>query len=108
MLGMIAYDATEALARINVPTLVVVGDQDTTTTPEAGAFIVKHVPEAKLVMLTPARHMGLLEHHERFDQVVADPQTRALGMIQRRAGSELGLVGLPLYYAAQLVLAYTV
>lgn len=72
MLGMIAYDTTEALARINVPTLVVVGDQDTTTTPEAGAFIVKHVPEAKLVMLTPARHMGLLEHHERFDQVVAE------------------------------------
>jgi pimeloyl-ACP methyl ester carboxylesterase len=72
MLGMIAYDTTEALARINVPTLVVVGDQDTTTMPEAGAFIVKHVPEAKLVMLTPARHMGLLEHHERFDQVVAE------------------------------------
>jgi crotonobetainyl-CoA:carnitine CoA-transferase CaiB-like acyl-CoA transferase len=33
-----------------------------------------------------------------LDQVVADPQTRALGMIQRRAGSELGLVGLPLSF----------
>ena len=72
MLGMIAYDTTEALARINVPTLVVVGDQDTTTTPEARAFIVKHVPGAKLVRLTPAKHMGLLEHHERFDRVVAE------------------------------------
>jgi crotonobetainyl-CoA:carnitine CoA-transferase CaiB-like acyl-CoA transferase len=33
-----------------------------------------------------------------LDQVVADTQTRALGMIQRRPGSELGLVGLPLSF----------
>jgi crotonobetainyl-CoA:carnitine CoA-transferase CaiB-like acyl-CoA transferase len=33
-----------------------------------------------------------------LDQVVADPQTLALGMIQRRAGSDLGLVGLPLSF----------
>jgi hypothetical protein len=66
MLGMIAYDATEALARINVPTLVVVGDQDTTTTPEAGAFIVKARSRSGSVTLTPAKHMGLLEHHERL------------------------------------------
>jgi crotonobetainyl-CoA:carnitine CoA-transferase CaiB-like acyl-CoA transferase len=33
-----------------------------------------------------------------LDQVVADPQTQALGMIQRLTGSELGLVGLPLSF----------
>jgi crotonobetainyl-CoA:carnitine CoA-transferase CaiB-like acyl-CoA transferase len=33
-----------------------------------------------------------------LDQVVADPQTRALGIIQRKPGSELGLVGLPLSF----------
>jgi crotonobetainyl-CoA:carnitine CoA-transferase CaiB-like acyl-CoA transferase len=33
-----------------------------------------------------------------LDQVVADPQTLALGMIQRRPGSALGLVGLPLSF----------
>src|SRR5438874_8392588 len=33
-----------------------------------------------------------------LDQVVADPQTVALGMLQRRPGSELGLVGLPLSF----------
>ena len=33
-----------------------------------------------------------------LDQVVADPQTRALGIIQTKAGSELGLVGLPLSF----------
>jgi pimeloyl-ACP methyl ester carboxylesterase len=71
MLGMIAYDATATLARINVPTLVVVGDQDTTTKPEAGEFIARNVPGATLATLSPAKHMGLLEHHERFDRLVA-------------------------------------
>jgi crotonobetainyl-CoA:carnitine CoA-transferase CaiB-like acyl-CoA transferase len=33
-----------------------------------------------------------------LDQVVADAQTQALGMIQRMEGSELGLVGLPLSF----------
>jgi crotonobetainyl-CoA:carnitine CoA-transferase CaiB-like acyl-CoA transferase len=33
-----------------------------------------------------------------LDQVVADAQTEALGIIQRKPGSELGLVGLPLSF----------
>jgi crotonobetainyl-CoA:carnitine CoA-transferase CaiB-like acyl-CoA transferase len=33
-----------------------------------------------------------------LDQVVADSQTQALGIIQTKAGSELGLVGLPLSF----------
>ena len=33
-----------------------------------------------------------------LDQVVADAQTQALGIIQQKAGSELGLVGLPLSF----------
>ncbi len=33
-----------------------------------------------------------------LDQVVADAQTQALGMIQTKQGSELGLVGLPLSF----------
>jgi pimeloyl-ACP methyl ester carboxylesterase len=69
---MIAYDATDTLPLINVPTLVVVGDQDTTTKPEAGQFMVKHVSGARLVTLSPAKHMGLIEHHDRFDRLVAE------------------------------------
>ena len=72
MLGMIAYDATATLSTIPVPTLVVVGDKDTTTLPEAGQFIASSVPNAKLATLSPARHMGLIEHHGEFDRLVAD------------------------------------
>jgi len=33
-----------------------------------------------------------------LDQVIADAQTEALGIIQQKAGGELGLVGLPLSF----------
>lgn len=71
MLGMLAYDATEALPRINVPMLVVVGDLDTTTKPEAGEFIAGRVPGGRLATLSPARHLGLVEHHGEFDRLLA-------------------------------------
>jgi pimeloyl-ACP methyl ester carboxylesterase len=72
MLGMIAYDATGALPGIAVPTLVIVGDKDTTTLPEAGEFIASRVSGAEAVALIPAKHMGLMEHHDRFDRLVAE------------------------------------
>jgi pimeloyl-ACP methyl ester carboxylesterase len=71
MLGMIGYDATATLPTIPVPTLVVVGDQDNTTLPEAGRFISRSVPNAQLATLSPAKHLGLIEHHGRFDELVA-------------------------------------
>jgi pimeloyl-ACP methyl ester carboxylesterase len=72
MLGMVAYDATSVLPDITVPTLVIVGDKVTTTLPEAGEFIAGHVPGADAVTLAPAKHMGLMEHHDRFDRLVAE------------------------------------
>jgi hypothetical protein len=52
-------------------TLVVVGDQDTTTLLEAGQYISEHVPNARLATLSPAKHLGLIEHHAQFDELVA-------------------------------------
>ncbi len=72
MLGMIAYDATATLRTIPVPTLVVVGDQDSTTLPEAGAHISRSVPDSRLATLSPAKHLGLIEQHGRFDELVAE------------------------------------
>jgi pimeloyl-ACP methyl ester carboxylesterase len=71
MLGMIHYDATEALRRIDVPTLVVPADGDPLCRPEASQRIHQEVPESQLLPLAPARHMGLTEHHEQFAEIVA-------------------------------------
>ena len=72
MFGMLAYDATATLATIPIPVLVIEGDKDTTCLPEASQFMAKHIPGAQLATLSPARHMGLIEHHARFDQLIAN------------------------------------
>src|SRR4029077_17937785 len=72
MLGMMRYDARETLAAISVPALVVTGDRDSTTKPEASKRIRASVPGARLITLAPAKHLGLIEHHERYAQAVRE------------------------------------
>jgi pimeloyl-ACP methyl ester carboxylesterase len=72
MLGMIRYNATQALARITVPTLVIAGDRDGVTKPEASERIRSGIPQARLITLSPAKHLGLIEHHIRYADVVRE------------------------------------
>ena len=67
MLGMLGYDSTAALGQIPLPTLVIVGDRDTTTLPDAGEYIRSRIPHARLETLSPAKHLGLIEHHGTFN-----------------------------------------
>ena len=70
MLGMFRYDATETLGTITVPTLVIAGDRDETTQPDASLVMAEAIPRAQLVTLAPAKHMGLIEHHDRWVEAV--------------------------------------
>ncbi len=72
MFGMMAFDESATLPTIAIPTLVVIGDRDKTTAPEAGHHIADHVPGAHRVVFSPARHLGLFEYHGPFDQILAD------------------------------------
>ncbi len=72
MFGMMAFDESATLPSIGVPTLVVIGDRDVTTVPEAGEFIARNIPGSLPVTLSPARHLGLFEYHGQFDQILAD------------------------------------
>ena len=71
MLGMMAFDETATLPGIAIPTLVVVGDLDTTCPAEAGQHMAATIPGAELATLAPARHMGLIEQHQAFDPLLA-------------------------------------
>jgi pimeloyl-ACP methyl ester carboxylesterase len=72
VLGMFQYDATKVLSRITVPSLVIGADSDRLTKPEASEFMFKNLPESKLLMLSPAGHMGFVELHQEVNMGVDD------------------------------------
>jgi pimeloyl-ACP methyl ester carboxylesterase len=72
MFGMLGYDATATLPTINVPTLVVPGDRDASCAPQASERIHQDIPASQLVPLAPAKHMGLIEHNQRFAELVRE------------------------------------
>jgi pimeloyl-ACP methyl ester carboxylesterase len=65
-LALFKYDATEVLASIRVPTLVLTGHLDRLIVPETGTFMGDRLPQGRLVRLEPAGHMALFERHDRM------------------------------------------
>ncbi len=74
--GLIALrdrpDARPGLAAIDVPTLVLVGDEDTLTPPSAAEALVAGIRGAKLVVLPGAGHLSNLETPDAFNAAVLD------------------------------------
>jgi pimeloyl-ACP methyl ester carboxylesterase len=70
VLGMLRYDATNTLSLIPIPALAIAGKEDRTTLPEASRHISSSIPRGDLAILTPARHMGLIERHEEYGELV--------------------------------------
>jgi 3-oxoadipate enol-lactonase len=64
-------DLTSAVARIQTPTLVITGSQDTATPPAAGQELRQLIPEARLLELEAA-HLSNVEQAEAFTAAVAD------------------------------------
>lgn len=80
ILAMLDWDADGALAGIDCPVLVVGGDIDLVTKPEAGDHIAATARRASLTRVAGANHMGVLEqadvyHAEivRFIQTLPNP-----------------------------------
>ena len=55
-------DMTAALAEIQCPTLVIVGQQDAISTPAEMRGMAEAIPAARLVEISAAGHMSLLEN----------------------------------------------
>lgn len=66
-----AYDETATLPTIDVQSLVVTGHLDRVLVLGASASMHDVIRRAELVNLRPAGHMGLLEQHGRFNELVA-------------------------------------
>ena len=65
-------DSRETLATINVPSLVIVGEEDALTPPSESEAMVAATPRARLVTLPGTGHLAALERPEEFNKAVLD------------------------------------
>jgi pimeloyl-ACP methyl ester carboxylesterase len=61
-------DTTEALSKINVPTLILVGEHDAVTPPGAAKSMHDRIPNSKLYPIEDAGHMSNLENPIKFNK----------------------------------------
>ena len=64
----IRTDTTAVLSRINVPTLVLVGEHDALTPPAVSEALQRQIPNAELHVIPSAGHMSNLENPAEFNR----------------------------------------
>jgi pimeloyl-ACP methyl ester carboxylesterase len=69
--SLIDFDLSEVLEKIDVPTLVAVGDKDRITPPTATRHMAEKIPNARLLVLEDAGHCAFMEEHEVLDAEIA-------------------------------------
>lgn len=65
-------DTTDALPKIKVPTLIMVGDQDPITPPAASKSMNKAIPNSELHIIPHAAHMSNIENPDEFNKHLAE------------------------------------
>jgi 3-oxoadipate enol-lactonase len=71
--GMAARpDMSELLKDIDVPTLVIVGEDDALTTPQEMQLIAETIPHARFTQIAGAGHMSPLEKPDEANQAISD------------------------------------
>jgi 3-oxoadipate enol-lactonase len=65
-------DSTPDLTSIDVPTLIVVGENDTLTPPELSRKMHEHIGGSRLVVIPEAGHLSNLEAPEAFNGALAE------------------------------------
>jgi pimeloyl-ACP methyl ester carboxylesterase len=68
--AMLEWDATEVLPKIEVPTLIISGDEDTTTLPSASDRMARDIRSAARISVKEAAHLGPVEQHRVYADAI--------------------------------------
>jgi pimeloyl-ACP methyl ester carboxylesterase len=79
-------DMTEAMRRVRVPTLLVVGAEDTITPPACMEAATRVLPDARLLVVPEAGHMTPLERPAVFNAALLEFLRKALAAVRRQTG----------------------
>lgn len=66
----LSQDATQQLAQIKAPTLVIHGDADPLVPPANGDYLAKHIPGAQHIVYHNIGHIPIIENYEQFNRDV--------------------------------------
>ncbi|HXF73729.1 MAG TPA: alpha/beta hydrolase, partial [Actinomycetota bacterium] len=77
--SLLGADLRDALARVGVPALVVVGDHDRVTPRAAAEALARALPDAELAVLAGAGHVPMLERPEALNGLIDRFAARVLG-----------------------------
>jgi pimeloyl-ACP methyl ester carboxylesterase len=84
--SLVGLDLTDAIAGIDIPTLVIGGTADVLTPPAEARRIAKRIPNARLELVSGGGHMLMLEHTELIDRLIVE-FAREVQAPPRRAAS---------------------
>jgi 3-oxoadipate enol-lactonase len=65
-------DSTDGLSSIGVPTLIIVGEHDAITPPDASRKMHEHIAGSRLVVIPEAGHLSNLENPDAFNGALAE------------------------------------
>jgi hypothetical protein len=82
--SLIDFDLSDVLERLDVPTLIVVGDKDRLTPLRGAQHMAERIAGARLLVLTDAGHSAFLEEHEALNQAITEFAEEVLGRPVRR------------------------
>ncbi len=71
-----AFDLTDRLGGIRLPTLMIVGADDKLTPPKYSHFLAERIPGSQVVVIPEAGHMVALEQPRAFNQAVMEFMAR--------------------------------
>ncbi len=77
-LAMFHWRVTETLPTIDIPVLVLAGDDDIVTLPDASETIARALPQMRMKRFEGAGHMGFMERSEAYDEAIAAFASQAL------------------------------
>jgi len=81
-------DLADELRRIDVPTLVMVGNQDILTPRGDSEELAEMIPTAELVVISGAAHGLMIEHATTFNRILGEFLSRAERSYQERHGGD--------------------
>jgi pimeloyl-ACP methyl ester carboxylesterase len=70
-LAMLDHNEVDTLFSVSVPVLVLRGDRDRVTVPQASEEMHRKAPASELVTLEPSGHVSVFERHAEFSRAVA-------------------------------------